>query len=89
MLGLGETRQVVAAISRDNNASRSLLASNVATYYDDMSRHFAGLRDVLNPGTRIHYIVGNSTFNAVLPPRERIYASLLRKYGYRNAQVQL
>ncbi len=53
-----------------------------------MSRHFEGLRQVLNPGSQIHYIVGNSTFYGVLVPTEQIYAAMMRQYGFTGVDVQ-
>lgn len=83
-----ELSDIVADISRDGRTSGPLLASYVAKYCEDMSLHFASLRDMLNPGAHIHYIVGNSTFYGVLVPTEQIYASLLHKYGYESVKVQ-
>ena len=52
-----------------------------------MSAHFDNLRRVLNPGARVHYIVGNSTFYGVLVLTEQAYAAMLRKYGFTNVEV--
>ena len=75
-------RGIVAAIADDDNANGELLAAYVAKYCEDMSRHFDGLRTVLKPGARVHYIVGNSTFYGVLVPTEQLYAAMLRQYGF-------
>ena len=45
------------------------------------------LRRILNPGARIHYIVGNSTFYGVLVSTERIYETMFREYGFANVAV--
>ena len=79
---------VLADISRDGNENGNLLANYVAKYCEDMSRHFDGLRKVLNRGARVHYIVGNSTFYGVLVPTERIYAAMLREYGFADVDVR-
>ena len=75
-------RGIVAAIADDDNANGELLASYVAKYCEDMSRHFDGLRTVLKRGARVQYIVGNSTFYGVLVPTEQLYAAMLRQYGF-------
>ena len=37
---------------------------------------------VLNDGSEIHYIVGNSTFYNVLLPAEKFYAVMLERLGF-------
>ncbi len=79
---------VLENIAHDDNKNGALLANYVAKYCEDMSRHFEGLRQVLNPGSQIHYIVGNSTFYGVLVPTEQIYAAMMRQYGFTGVDVQ-
>ena len=78
----------LAAIARGDKTNGILLANYVAKYCEDMSRHFDGLRSVLNRGARIHYIVGNSTFYGVLVPTEQVYAAMLREYGFEDVAVR-
>ena len=68
---------VLNDIAHGDNKNGALLANYVAKYCEDMSQHFDGLRRVLNPGARVHYIVGNSTFYGVLVSTEQVYASML------------
>lgn len=79
---------VLSDIAQDGNKNGALLSKYVAKYCEDMSRHFDGLRRVLNPGARIHYIVGNSTFYGVLVPTERVYANIMSKYGFADVTVE-
>lgn len=79
--------RVLSEIAHGDNANGVLLATYVAKYCEDMSRHFSGLREVLNPGARLHYIVGNSTFYGVLVSTERLYAAMLREYGFTDVDV--
>ena len=79
---------VVANIACRGNANGGLLGNYVSKYCEDMSRHFGGLRQVLHPGARIHYIVGNSTFYGVLVPTAQIYAAMLREYGFEEVRVR-
>ena len=83
-----ELGEVVARIAADAHANGALLAAYVAKYCEDMSRHFQSLRTVLNPGARVHYIVGNSTFYGVLVPTEQLYAAMLREYGFAEVSVR-
>lgn len=78
----------LAAIARGDKTNGILFANYVAKYCEDMSRHFDGLRSVLNRGGRIHYIVGNSTFYGVLVPTEQVYAAMLREYGFEDVAVR-
>jgi len=78
---------VLASIASDDNANGALLSNYVAKYCEDMSAHFAGLPRVLNPGARVHYIVGNSTFYGVLVSTEQAYAAMFREYGFADVEV--
>lgn len=79
---------VVSDIAHGDNKNGALLANYVAKYCEDMSRHFSGLCRVLNPGARLHYIVGNSTFYGVLVSTEQVYAAMLREYGFDDVDVR-
>lgn len=79
---------VLANIASGDNAHGVLLSNYVAKYFEDMSAHFHGLRCVLNPGARVHYIVGNSTFYNVLVSTEQVYAAMFREYGFTDVDVR-
>lgn len=79
---------VLSDIAHSGNANGALLSNYVAKYCEDISSHFSGLRHVLNPGARIHYIVGNSTFYGVLVSTEQFYAVMLREYGFTDVSVR-
>lgn len=79
---------ILADIAHEEKGSRFLLANYVAKYCEDMSKHFEGLRKILNRGACVHYIVGNSTFYGVLVPTEQIYAAMLRQYGFEDVNVR-
>ena len=75
-------------ISRPQNANGTLLANYVSKYCTDMSLHFSQLKRVLRGGARVHYIVGNSTFYGVVVPTQKIYAALLRHYGFEFVTIR-
>lgn len=84
----GNLQPLLESIAGDDNKNGALLANYVAKYCEDMSRHFAGLSNILTPGARIHYIVGNSTFYGVLVPIEQIYADIMRYYDFTDIEVR-
>ncbi len=75
---------VLDQIADHANRSGQVLANYVARYFDDIWRHFQGLRSVLAPGAELHYIVGNSSFYDVLLPVEQIYAEMLTRLGFES-----
>ena len=83
-----EVPPMLEKIAHSGNANGALLSNYVAKYCEDMSAHFACLPPLLNPGARIHYLVGNSTFYGVLVPTERLYAGMMRRYGFTDINVQ-
>ena len=88
-LGLpDELHGVVAKIAAVANPNGALLATYVAKYFEDMSRHFDNLRTVLKSGAHVHYIVGNSVFYGVLVPTQQLYAAMLREYGFADVTVR-
>ncbi len=69
-------------------ASSPLLANYVHKYFVDMATHLNSLSHVLAPGAKVFYVVGNSKFYDTLVPVEKIYASLLARYGFRNVESE-
>jgi hypothetical protein len=58
-----------------------VLARYVERYFCDMDQHVRGLAQVLAPGGRASYVVGNSKFFDVVVPAERFFARLFRRHG--------
>lgn len=69
--------------------SSDVLSRYVHKYFSDMSRHFAGLYDVVAPGGQLYYIVGNSKFYDTLVPTEKLYADLMTKHGFENPHIEV
>ena len=65
-----------------------LLSRYVHKYFYDMVSHVEGLRTVLKPEGRIHYIVGNSKFYDVLLPVEGIFAALFQAAGFEDVEIK-
>lgn len=64
-------------IASGANQHGEILANYVAKYFDDMWEHLKSLTSVLNQGSEIHYIIGNSTFYDVLVSVEKLYVVML------------
>lgn len=82
----GLLSDAVKRIRKAENRNGRLLANYVSKYFSDMWSHFQSLIGVLNPGAKVHYIVGNSTFYGVLVPVEQIYADMLSRLGFSNVE---
>lgn len=79
---------VLRRIAQPGNPNGILLAAYVRKYCVDMAEHFAGLRAVLAPNARLHYIVGNSFFYGELVSAEQLYAHMLEVLGYENINIR-
>ncbi len=66
-----------------------LLANYIHKYFEDIDLHIQAVRDHLEPGTEVHYIVGNSTFYGNLLPVERLYADLLTASGFEGSKWEV
>lgn len=85
---LDQLEPVLARISDADNQNGILLANYVRKYFVDISTHLANLRNLLAPGAKLHYIIGNSSFYGQLVPVEAIYAHIMADLGFRDIQVR-
>jgi DNA modification methylase len=69
--------------------SSEVLSRYVHKYFMDMSCHFSNLYDVVAPGGRLYYIVGNSKFYDTLVPAEELYVDLMKKHGFENTHIEV
>ena len=69
-------------IAHQDNMNGKLMATYVAKYFDDMWAHLRSLVPVLSDGSRVHYIVGNSTFYGVLLSVELYFVAMLERLGF-------
>jgi hypothetical protein len=75
-------------IIRDIGKGHALLGRYVHKYFDDIKGHMVGLREVLAPGARCHYIVGNSKFYDTMLPVEGIYAAMFQDAGFVDVSIE-
>lgn len=76
---------VLHKIAHADNKNGALLSKYIAKYFEDMHDHLASLRSILNPGARLNYVVGNSTFYGTLLPVERLFVEMLDDLGFEQA----
>jgi len=65
-----------------------LLSTYVRKYFHDMALHFASLAQVMRPGGRAHYVVGNSKFYEVVVPVEQLLAEQFEASGFRHISIE-
>jgi hypothetical protein len=75
---------IVTRIRKDH----LLLGRYVHKYFEDIKQHLTSLRDVLAPGARCYYVVGNSKFYGTILPVEEIYAALFEDLAFSNVDIQ-
>lgn len=75
-------------ISRANAKNGKLLSTYVTKYFYDMWEHFNAVNKVLNPGARLVYIVGNSSFYGHVVPAEQWYGELMTAVGFYDVHIE-
>ena len=80
--------KALSGIEHHDNKNGKILSKYVAKYFDDMWEHFKSLAPVLNEGSNLHYIVGNSTFYGVLLSVERLYVAMLERLGFEDVKCR-
>ena len=80
--------EALDGIVHRGNKNGTILANYVARYFEDLWEHLNSLIPVLDDGSELHYIVGNSTFYGVLLPVEQIYVAMLERLGFEDVAYQ-
>jgi hypothetical protein len=80
----GSVTAVCQQIEQSDNKNALLMSRYVHKYFHDMAQHLRGLRPVLQPGVKLAYIVGNSTFYGIQTPTHCLLRDLMEEAGYRN-----
>lgn len=65
-----------------------VLGLYVAKYFQDIVHHIHSLKEVLAPGARLYYVVGNSKFYDVMLHTEQIYAAIFQAEGFRDVSIR-
>jgi len=69
-------------ISNAESKNGKLLATYVLKYFHDMHMHLRSIRNVLEHGAELHYIVGNSTFFGNMVDTAGLLEDSFRKLGF-------
>ena len=85
----GFLRDVLKQIESKDNKNGSLLSRYIAKYFEDIWKHLQSLIKIMEEGSEIHYIVGNSTFYDVLVPVEEVYKHMMNLSGFKNPTVKV
>jgi len=87
-LQLAYLERIVDDIAHSGGKNAALLANYVHKYFCDIWKHVLAAKQVMKPGGKVVYIVGNSTFYDILVPVEQIYADLLKSVGFCSVHVE-
>ena len=77
------------AIEGADGKNAALMSTYVLKYFHDMHEHFTNLRDILAPGARLVYIVGNSSFYGVQVDTAHLLARSLESLGYKGIESRI
>lgn len=69
-------------IGHADNKNGKAMSLYVMKFFDDMFTHLSNLRNKLNPGAKINYILGNSSFYGNFVDTENIIKDTLAHLGY-------
>ena len=77
-----QLNEIVTKIATSGDKNSDLMAQYVFKYFADMHIHFSGLKDILRPGAKLDYIVGNSSFYGNLVEAETLMEKSLISLGF-------
>ncbi len=75
----------VGRIADSDGKNARLMATYVLKYFYDMHLHLSSLPNVLEPGSELHYIVGNSSFFGNMVDTPAILTASMQALGYEDA----
>jgi len=59
----------------------------VVKYFNKMEQHFQGVENVLKPGGKMSYTVGNSTIKGIHIPTDEYLAKMFHEHGFTNIKI--
>lgn len=80
--------RILKKISEEKNKNGHLLSNYIAKYFEDIWKHLNAVKNIMNTGGKVHYIIGNSTFYGILLPVERLYHDMLEAVGFTDIEVR-
>jgi len=76
-------------IENSDDKNSLLMSRYVHKYFFDMHKHFMSLREILEHGAKIDYIVGNSNFYGVQAKSDEIFEASLKSLGFKNVSSRI
>ena len=76
-------------IEKGDDQNGKIMALYVKKFFDDMYLHLSNLRDHLNDGAKINYILGNSSFYGNYVETDLIIEEMLSILGYKNVRSRI
>jgi hypothetical protein len=80
---------ILEKIANSDSKNGLLMANYVAKYFEDIWNHLLSVKQVMNKGSYLHYIVGNSTFYQTLVPVEKIYKDMFSEIGFSKVEIKI
>lgn len=81
--------RVAEAITSAHPKNGRTLARYVLKYFHDMNEHFGAVRGLMRPGSRVHYVIGNSLFYGIHVESARIYEDLMLQNGFTQTSTRV
>ena len=76
-------------ISKEENKHADTMARYVMKYFDDMFFHIKNIKEVLKPGAKLHYIIGNSNFYGNCVKADKIFENLFELHGFSQVESKI
>ena len=86
-LPICELHRTLTEIRRAHTNNGEVLARYVHKYFFDMWLHFQSAFNIIKPGGKVIYVVGNSFFYGVNVPTHKWYDTLLHEAGFENVSI--
>lgn len=80
---------VCRKIATEENANAQTMALYVHKFFDDLMTHFINLRQCLNKGAQLNYILGNSSFYGNFVQSDIITTEILNYIGYKDVRSKV
>lgn len=80
---------VCSKIEYADNKNGKAMSLYVLKFFDDMFTHLSNLRNRLNPGAEINYILGNSSFYGNYVDTDGIIKNILSDLGYSDINSEI
>lgn len=84
-----ELHNVCNLIANADDKNGKTMALYVHKFFDDMFLHLSNLRNHLNQGAKLYYVLGNSSFYSNYVDTDIITKEILKSLGYKNIDSKI